>query len=43
MESETSDWTAGPLVQGQPTLGLPAWQCLTSTRLFIEAVLGEPK
>lgn len=43
MESKTSDWPGGLLAQGQSTLGLPAWLCLTSMRLFIEVVLGEPK
>lgn len=43
MKSKKSDWTGRLLVQGQSTLGLPAWLCLTSMRLFIEAVLDEPE
>lgn len=43
MEIKASDWAGGLLVQGQSTLGLPAWLCLTSMRLFIEVVLSKPK
>lgn len=43
MKSKASDWAGGLLVQGQSTLGLVAWLWLTSMRLFMEAVLGEPK